>query len=99
MALRAAHTIDTILRGYKGFGCFDKRLTETSVFYKGCEEGCHFMEKHTSCYSCFWHYAWSRWKDAGEPRAGPLFEAMLSTKNDVKTYVRKCRAKEQRINK
>ena len=40
--------------------------------------------------------AWFRWKDAGKPRAGPLFQSMLSTKKNVKTYVRKCRAKVER---
>ena len=30
------HTLDTILPGYKGFGCSDKRLTESSSLNRGC---------------------------------------------------------------
>ena len=29
-------------------------------------------------------HAWSRWKDTGKPRAGPLFELMCSTKKDLR---------------
>ena len=41
-------------------------------------------------------HAWSSWKNAGRPRAGPLYDTMKSTKKEVTMYVSQCRAREER---
>ena len=40
--------------------------------------------------------AWKTWRDANRPRSGPLYQQMKTTKYEVKSHVRKCRAKQER---
>ena len=40
--------------------------------------------------------AWRHWRNAGRPRSGPLYQNMKAAKYEVKLYVRKCRARQER---
>ena len=40
--------------------------------------------------------AWCLWRNAGRPRSGLLFQNMKDAKYEVKSYVRKCRARQER---
>ena len=41
--------------------------------------------------------AWRIWRNANRPRTGPLYEQMKTTKSEVKSFVRKLRAKQERM--
>ena len=41
--------------------------------------------------------AWERWRSAGRPREGTLYEEKRDTKKRVRQYVARCRAREERI--
>ena len=40
--------------------------------------------------------AWVIWKNGGRPQSGPMYELMRQRKKDVRSYVRSCRAREER---
>ena len=40
--------------------------------------------------------AWCHWWNTGPPRSGLLFQNMKDAKYEVKSYVRKCRARQER---
>lgn len=39
---------------------------------------------------------WYKWKTNGKPRSGQSFDALKSAKNRIKSYIRKCEAREDR---
>ncbi len=40
--------------------------------------------------------AWKRWRNAGRPQSGLLYDSMKSSKRDVKQYVNICRVRDER---
>ena len=41
--------------------------------------------------------AWRIWRNANQPRTGTLYEQMMTTKSEVKSFGRKLRAKQERM--
>ena len=49
---------------------------------------------HEMC--CASKAAWVIWRNGGCPQSGPMYELMPQRKKDVRSYVRSCRAREER---
>ena len=76
-------------------------LTIHALHHIPCTRGVRRKKFHDDTLSrlCFSSkQAWKKWKSAGRPRSGPLYDTIMmkSSRSAVKKYVRICRAKEER---